>query len=108
MSRLSAIREPITDSVPDAVLAAFKGKATLTIPELIQVIRMDAKTLRAHHRNGDLECCQKGFGQKRPRRVVTLAQVARFYSILAARGSACLSTKPPSRDLGSTIFSREL
>lgn len=94
---------PVDTVLPDSVRIAFQGRATLTMPEMSAATRMDAKTLRAHVRAGDLECCQKGLGKKRPRRVCTLAQVTRFYQRIAERGSACLLTDTPAHLSGSSI-----
>ena len=85
----------MSEAVPDKVVAAFAGRAGLSLAELAAAMEMDQKTLRGHVQAGEITYIRKGTGTKRPRRIFTLADVAGFYA--AMRRRECPSTGPARR-----------
>src|SRR5689334_17399616 len=60
---------------------------------LAELLPMDPKTLAEHARRGNIEWRRKGFGKKRPRRVVTQPDVIAFLLRIYVRsGDACLAS----------------
>ena len=74
------------DDVPENVRLAFADRTLLSVPEVVALLGIDAKTLRKHIANGDLPGRIKGTGTVRRHWVFTIADVAKF-----------LAPKPPAR-----------
>ena len=70
------------DDVPVAIREAFEASPLLGMPQISKLLPMDWETLRAHVAAGNLVGRVKGFGIKKPRRVFTLADIARFLARL--------------------------
>lgn len=88
------------DLVPEQVVHAFKAKPALSLSELAQAMRMDAKTLRGVVKSGQITYVKKGTGLKHPRRTFTLVDVVGYYSAARER-EECRSTGLGRRKAGS-------
>src|SRR5262245_19377179 len=80
---MTLARNTKVDMLPQMVLDAFEGRATLTVPELCRAMEMDAKTLRKHIAAETLPVHVKGTGVARRHYVCTLPDVAAFYEATA-------------------------
>ncbi|MGX9392517.1 hypothetical protein ACWX0K_20580 [Nitrobacteraceae bacterium UC4446_H13] len=77
-------------TIPERVLQAFDGQATIALPRLASVIPMDLKTLRKHRELGNLPVHIKGTGVARRHYVCTLNDVEEFFR---RTGEACPSSR---------------
>jgi hypothetical protein len=82
-------------SIPDAILDAFNGRASLPFPETAAALGMDPKTLRQHVKVGNIGYIAKGLGTKRPRREFRLADIEAFYARISRL--ECPSTNVTTR-----------
>lgn len=90
--------------LPDRVLRAFEGQATIALPHLAPLIPMDLKTLRKHRELGNLPVHIKGTGLARRHYVCTLNDVEEFFR---RTGEACPSSRSEiPRTTNSTSKSR--
>lgn len=80
-----------TDHIPQKVLDAFTGRATLSLLELARAAEIDKTTLGRHREAGTLPVHVKGCGLVRRHYVCTLADVAAFYRNIASRAEPCRS-----------------
>ena len=89
--------------VPDRVLCAFEGRASLSMPELAEATEIDAKTLRAEIAAGTLPWHKVGRGTLRQRRAFTLRDVEEFYRRTGQDAAPCPSTSIATLPAGSLI-----
>ena len=62
----------------EALRHEFETRTYIPMSRLAELLPMDPKTLAEHVRRGNIEWRRKGFGKKRPRRVVTRPDVIAF------------------------------
>jgi hypothetical protein len=74
----------------DALRREFETRTCISLSRLAELLPMDPKTLAEHARRGNIEWRKKGFGSKRPRRVVTQSGVIAFLRRISVRSEdAC-------------------
>lgn len=105
VGRLEQESMTLTD-IPVSISAAFARTPTLPSADICRLLRMDPKTLRQHVRAGNIGYVLKGFGEKRPRREFTQADVLSFLN-KRTRGE-CLFTSRKGRRTSSSTFGGEI
>jgi hypothetical protein len=75
---MATMDQPQVTDIPEAIVEAFRKSPLMPFLELVKVLGMDRTTLLAHIHAGHLPWRQKGLGEKSPRRVFTLSDVAVF------------------------------
>ena len=77
----------------EALRREFETRTYIPMSRLAELLPMDPKTLAEHVRRGNIEWRRKGFGEKRPRRVVTQPDVIVFLLRISVRSEdACLAS----------------
>lgn len=77
----------------EALRREFETRTYIPMSRLAELLPMDPKTLAEHVRRGNIEWRKKGFGEKRPRRVVTQPDVIAFLRRISVRSEdACLAS----------------
>src|ERR1700747_1519053 len=69
----------------DMLRREFETRTYISLSRLAELLPMDPKTLTEHARRGNIEWRKKGFGEKRPRRVVTQPDVITFLQRISVR-----------------------